>query len=37
MPNEKTLLAMDLTAMMAVEKLADETKQPEEKVLLDFM
>ena len=37
MPNEKTLLAMDLTAMMAVEQLADETKQPEEKVLLDFM
>ena len=37
MPNEKTLLAMDLTAMMAVEQLADETKQSEEKVLLDFM
>ena len=37
MPNEKTLLAMDLTAMMAVEHLANETKQPEEKVLLDFM
>lgn len=36
-PNDKTLLAMDLTAMMAVEQLSKETKQPQEKVLLDFM
>ncbi len=36
-PSDKTLLAMDLTAMMAVEQLSKETKQPQEKVLLDFM
>lgn len=33
----KTLFAMDLTAKMAVEQLALETNQPQEKVLLDFM
>ena len=36
-PSDKTLFAMDLTAMMAVEQLSQETKQPQEKVLLDFM
>lgn len=35
--NDKTLFAMDLTAMMAVEQLSAETNQPQEKVLLDFM
>jgi len=28
---------MDLTAKMAIEQLAQETNQPQEKVLLDFM
>ena len=37
MSNDKTLFAMDLTAMMAVEQISEETKQPQEKVLLDFM
>ncbi len=37
MTKEKTLFAMDLTAMMAVEELSKETNQPQEKVLLDFM
>lgn len=37
MTKEKTLFAMDLTAMMAVEELSRETNQPQEKVLLDFM
>ena len=35
--NDKTLFAMDLTAMMAVEQLSAEEKQSQEKVLLDFM
>ena len=35
--NDKTLFAMDLTAMMAVEQLSAEKKQSQEKVLLDFM
>ena len=35
--NDKTLFAMDLTAMMAVEQLSAETNQAQEKVLLDFM
>ena len=35
--NDKTLFAMDLTAMMAVEQLSAEIKQSQEKVLLDFM
>ena len=37
MSNEKTLFAMDLTALMAVEELSKETNEPQEKVLLDFM
>lgn len=37
MSNEKTLFAMDLTALMAIEELAQETNQSQEKVLLDFM
>lgn len=36
-PSDKTLFAMDLTAKMAIEQLAQETNQPLEKVLLDFM
>ena len=36
-PNDKTLFAMDLKAMMAVEQLSAETNQAQEKVLLDFM
>ena len=36
-PSDKTLFAMDLTAKMAVEEIAQETNQPQEKVLLDFM
>ena len=35
--NDKTLFAMDLTAMMAVEQLSAEKKQSQKKVLLDFM
>ena len=35
--NDKTLFAMDLTVMMAVEQLSAEKKQSQEKVLLDFM
>ena len=37
MANDKTLFSMDSTALMAVEQLALETNQPQEKVLLDFM
>ena len=37
MSNDKTLFAMDLTAKMAVEQIAQETNQSQEKVLLDFM
>lgn len=37
MANDKTLFAMDLTALMTVEQLSKETNQPQEKVLLDFM
>lgn len=37
MSNDKTLFAMDLTAKMAVEQISQETKQPQEEVLLDFM
>lgn len=36
-PSDKTLFAMDLTAKMAIEQLAEETNQSQEKVLLDFM
>lgn len=35
--SDKTLFAMDLTAKMAIEELAQETKQNQEKVLLEFM
>ena len=35
--SDKTLFAMDLTAMMAVEQLSAEINQSQEKVLLDFM
>lgn len=35
--NDKTLFAMDLTAMMAVEQLSAEINQSQEKVFLDFM
>ena len=35
-PNDKTLFAMDLTAKMAVEQLAQETKLPQEELLLEF-
>ena len=37
MANDKTLFAMDLTALMTVEQLSKETNQPLEKSLLDFM
>ena len=36
-PSDKILFAMDLTAKMAVEQLAQETKLPQEEVLLEFM
>ena len=35
--NDKTLFAMDLNAMMAVEQISVEINQSQEKVLLDFM
>lgn len=35
--NDKTLFAMDLNAMMTVEQIAQETNEPQENVLLDFM
>ena len=37
MTNDKTLFAMDLTALMAIEQIAKETNQPLEKTLLNFM
>ena len=37
MTNDKTLFAMDLTALMAIEQIAKETNQPLEKTFLDFM
>ena len=37
MVNEKTLFAMDLTALMAVEKIAKDSQRPQEDVLVDFM
>ena len=37
MSKDKTLFAMDLTALMAIEQLSQETNQPQETVLLDFM
>lgn len=36
-PSDKTLFAMDLTAKMAIEQLAQETKLPQEELLLEFM
>ena len=36
-PSDKTLFAMDLTAKMVVEQLAQETKLPQEELLLEFM
>ena len=37
MVNDKTLFAMDLTALMAVEKIAKDSQRPQEDVLVDFM
>ena len=37
MSKDKTLFAMDLTALMAIEQLSQETNQPQETVLLDFI
>ncbi|MBP5443864.1 MAG: hypothetical protein J6Y60_11565 [Treponema sp.] len=37
MKKEKTLFAMDLAAVMAVEELADEEKKTTDEVLLSFM
>lgn len=37
MTKDKTLFAMDLTALMTVEQLARESDAPAEKVLIDFM
>lgn len=34
---DKTQFAMDLTAMMAVEKIAEDLQRPQEDVLVDFM
>ena len=37
MDKTKTLFAMDLTALMAVEKIAKDSQRPQEDVLVDFM
>lgn len=37
MTYEKTLFAMDLTALMAIEQISKETNKPAEEVLLNFM
>ena len=37
MVNEKTLFAMDLTALMAVEQIAKDSQKSQEDVLVDFM
>ena len=37
MVSDKTLFAMDLTALMAVEKIAKESQRSQEDVLVDFM
>lgn len=37
MTGEKTLFAMDLTALMAIEQISKETNKPVEEVLLNFM
>ena len=36
-PNDKTLFAMDLTAMMAVEQLSQETHEPQERMVLRLL
>ena len=36
-PSDKTLFALDSTAKMAVEQHAQETKLPQEELLLEFM
>lgn len=37
MTDEKTLFAMDLTALMTIEQISKETNKPAEEVLLNFM
>ena len=37
MTSEKTLTAMDLTAVMAIEELSEMTGKSREELLLDFM
>ena len=37
MVSDKILFAMDLTALMAVEKIAKDSQRPEEDVLVEFM
>lgn len=37
MVSDKALFAMDLTALMAVEKIAKDSQRPQEDVLVDFM
>lgn len=37
MLSDKTLFAMDLTALMAVEKLAQSSQKSQEDILVDFM
>ena len=37
MVSDKILFAMDLTALMAVEKIAKDFQRPEEDVLVEFM
>lgn len=37
MVSDKILFAMDLTALMAVEKIAKNSQRPEEDVLVEFM
>ncbi len=37
MVSDKTLFAMDLTALMAVEKIAKDSQRSEEDVLVEFM
>lgn len=37
MLSDKTLFAMDLTALMAIEKLAQSSQKSQEDILVDFM
>ena len=37
MANDKILFSMDLTALMAIEKIAKESQRSPEDVLVDFM